>query len=383
MEKAIRHFLSREFMEVLAGGDPLRWKERIDSGLDVNAKIDGSGRTALIMAAHAGSTAMCEMLLAHGANVNQADHGDYTPLMMALDHPRLCELLLAAGADVNAVEAQWWASAPVQAIERGQLESCEIICRAPGISANTKASALYESCVKGCNDLVAFFLSNWRDLSDDDLAMALRGAAAAGQFDSCTLLLQAGAGRLQDAIAEAASTGHAAICELLLDSGADVDTPEQHGRAPLQKAAQKGALDVAKLLLERGACVHADARKTGPEPIYLANSHLGENGPQMARLLIAFGAEIAPACAKDGDRTPFQNSVATGDVTLAQFYIDECGADLAQRTVEGLTLAQLAAKHEPMQQCLHAAKTSLLLDNAIGAPASPMVVSRSCAPAPI
>ena len=55
----------------------------------------------------------------------------------------------------------------------------------------------------------------------------------------------------------AASFGHVAVVQLLLERKADVNARNSLGLAPLARAAWKGELAVAALLLRHGADVHA------------------------------------------------------------------------------------------------------------------------------
>lgn len=55
----------------------------------------------------------------------------------------------------------------------------------------------------------------------------------------------------------AASFGHLAVVQLLLERHADVNARNSLGLAPLARAAWKGELAVAALLLRHGADVHA------------------------------------------------------------------------------------------------------------------------------
>ena len=56
-----------------------------------------------------------------------------------------------------------------------------------------------------------------------------------------------------------------AVCQVLIDAGADTETKDDYGRSPLHFACRSGALDVVKMLVEAGAgvCVTDNAGITG------------------------------------------------------------------------------------------------------------------------
>ena len=61
--------------------------------------------------------------------------------------------------------------------------------------------------------------------------------------------------------------GHVGVAELLLEMGADVETPDNYGQSPFFMACWKGHSDVAGLLLEFDA--NKDCRtKTGITPLF-------------------------------------------------------------------------------------------------------------------
>ena len=58
---------------------------------------------------------------------------------------------------------------------------------------------------------------------------------------------------------DACEKGKVDVARLLLDKGAEVDRACEDGRTPLYIACQEGHVDVARLLLERGAVVDSSA----------------------------------------------------------------------------------------------------------------------------
>ena len=91
---------------------------------------------------------------------------------------------------------------------------------------------------------IEYELENWT---------ALANAAYFGRFAVATLLLDSGAGELDNALAQSAYQGHTHVATLLLDRGADVHYLND---ASLRDAAACGHLETVRLLLDRGADIH-------------------------------------------------------------------------------------------------------------------------------
>ena len=93
---------------------------------------------------------------------------------------------------------------------------------------------------------------------------------------------------LNNALQRAARNGHAEVCRLLLEQGADVNATNWLGLTPLFLAAWRGHVEVCRLLLERGANVHAVTRNNDT-PLHDA----ARNGQaDVCRLLIERGADV-------------------------------------------------------------------------------------------
>ena len=71
--------------------------------------------------------------------------------------------------------------------------------------------------------------------------------------------------------------GHVGVAKLLLEAGADVETPDNYGQSPFFMACWKGHADVAALLLEYDA--NKDCRtKTGITPLFQVRKLMMEGG---------------------------------------------------------------------------------------------------------
>lgn len=92
-------------IEAAKKGETAQVKELINKKVNVNAKDKYSrdGKTALIVAAEHGHKDVVELLLEHGANVNEKDEDGWTALIYAAvnDYKDVVELLLKHGANVK------------------------------------------------------------------------------------------------------------------------------------------------------------------------------------------------------------------------------------------------------------------------------------------
>jgi len=110
---------------------------------------------------------------------------------------------------------------------------------------------------------------------------------------------------------EAATAGDLARVRALLEAGVPVDAEARYGQTALYFAAEKGRLEIARLLVERGA--NADVRErffnTSALDVALQGGHL-----ELARFLLASGA-------RDATSALFA-AAERGDVALARAALD-------------------------------------------------------------
>lgn len=92
----------------------------------------------------------------------------------------------------------------------------------------------------------------------------------------------------QTPLAIAASNGSTAIARVLLEAGADPNTPTATGATPLMLAAAAGNIEILTALLDRGANVNARESSRGQTALMFAAA---ENRPAAIRLLITRGAD--------------------------------------------------------------------------------------------
>jgi len=139
----------------------------------------------------------------------------------------------------------------------------------------------------------------------------------------------------------AAEKGHVEIARLLLEHGADPNARDMYGVTPLHLATYWGHLDVVKLLLEHGADPNAKEKLGGETPLYWAVQH---KRTDIAKLLLKHGADPnnrSKRSIEDG-RAVLHWAVRTGDVDLIRLLLEK-GANPNVRDKYGYTPLHIAA----------------------------------------
>ena len=106
----------------------------------------------------------------------------------------------------------------------------------------------------------------------------------------------------------ACEKGHVDAARLLLDKGAEVDRAKEDGATPLIIACWKGHVDAARLLLDNGADVHK-VSNDNRTPLHGAsyNGHI-----DVVRLLLANGADADLDVKDDSGDTPVADAKSQG-----------------------------------------------------------------------
>ncbi|KAK8016092.1 NB-ARC and ankyrin domain protein [Apiospora rasikravindrae] len=128
----------------------------------------------------------------------------------------------------------------------------------------------------------------------------------------------------------AADKGHVDIAKLLIERGADVDAAGSSGWTPLTLALDRGHIDMARLLIERGADVNTTG-SSGRTPLTRA---LDGGHADVARLLIERGADVNSA--GSFGRTPLTRASDRGHIDVTRLLIER-GADVNAADSSGWT----------------------------------------------
>jgi ankyrin repeat protein len=214
----------------------------LDAGVDVN-QTSGYGWTPLLVATQNRFYQLGKFLIEKGANPNLANKGGWTPLYLAtdnrnieggdypvrqadMDHLEYIKLLLAKGGNVN---ARMTDSTETRTVFTNQWLD------------ERGATAFLRAAQSGDIELMRLLLSHGADpkIATELNVTALQAAAGIGWVEGIT--------------SEHSTEQTLEAVRLLLDLGIDPNIQALTGRVALHGAAHKGATEVVKLLVERGA----------------------------------------------------------------------------------------------------------------------------------
>jgi uncharacterized protein len=284
-------------------------RQLLKSGADAN-EADAAGDTLLMLAAREGNPDILSALLESGAAVNAKDKTDQTALMWAVrsNQPALVKMLIGRGGELNGKT------------RAGQLPER----RPPGAGGGSHGVGI----VRG-----GWPPRGYQGEASGGLSPLLF-AARDGRLEAAKLLVEAKANVNQpdvnsiSPLVMAITNNHVDVAKLLLENGADPKAADLWGRTPLwtsvdlrdlevgksgeqragdQKVDRAAALDLIKMLLDRGVDVNVRTKEVPPAKRYIMS--LGDLS------WVDFTGQ-----------TPFVRAALSGDVTVMRMLLQH-GAD--------------------------------------------------------
>jgi ankyrin repeat protein/beta-lactamase regulating signal transducer with metallopeptidase domain len=288
----------------------------IDHGAEVDAASGSFGRTPLHQAVITGKPRIVELLIDKGADPNLSDRmPGITPLAWAVrqSHPEIVGLLITKGADINA-ENSLGRTAFDTAEEKGDTRIVDIL-RKHG--AQKGSPTLLGAVVSGDIDQVKLLVSQETDLNAKKAA--LQRACYAGNKDIVKLLIANGAdvnGFEQPLLLTALFKNNMEMADLLMSRGADIHARTTvNGFTPLHYMGSWGRKDGAEYLLSKGADIEAKD-KWGGSPLHAA---IGYNKIEVVKVLLDKGADVD---SKDNSgRTPLDRAEGKGNTQIVEMLL--------------------------------------------------------------
>lgn len=265
----------------------------LHAGADVSTSTYGDHHSALAMAAEVSSLPLLEVYLGVVADV--AANFDPKDLQIATDQGSLQDAQRLAKTARFLKEAHGSIDDALMAASRaGNMLLLERLLDT-NLNANAH-KAIADAAASGHVNALTKLIkaaTDQNDLPAHSLEAALQSAVDAGQTASIKSLMEIGANPAEINIQKAAANGHLDALTLILESGAEVNTPRSKydDGTPLQGAVAGGYHAVVDLLLANGAYVNAWAGTYGPGGTALQIAIAGGH-TEMAKRLLNEGADV-------------------------------------------------------------------------------------------
>ncbi|XP_036072579.1 ankyrin-2b isoform X23 [Oryzias melastigma] len=319
------------FLRAARAGNLDKVLEYLKGGVDIST-CNQNGLNALHLAAKEGHIDLVQELLDRGAPVDSSTKKGNTALHISslAGQAEVVKTLVKRGADINA-QSQNGFTPLYMAAQENHLDVVRYLLENGGNQSTATEDGFTPLAIalqQGHNQVVSILLEN--DTKGKVRLPALHIAARKDDTKSAALLLQ------NDHNADVQSK---MMVNRTTENG-------KSGFTPLHIAAHYGNVNVATLLLNRGAAVDFTARN-GITPLHVASKRGNTN---MVRLLLDRGSQI-DAKTRDG-LTPLHCAARSGHETSVEVLLEK-GAPLLARTKNGLSPLHMAAQGDHVECVKH------------------------------
>ena len=380
---------------------------------DVNNNVNSRGgrhTTPLHAASVKRHLKVASLLLKNGADPNSHDHFGKTPLYKASRGGQLvtvessleiARLLVNSGADVNFTGDNGWTPLHAAA-QSGQRDLAELLleCGATlDIGDKDDDTPLHEACWDGRLEVSRFLLDRGSDMNFRNKSglIPLHSASRYGHLDVVQLLLDRGCdvnvrttrdashhGPVGDRGADpeaygqtpmhlAAASGHLDIAKLLVERGANIELQNDNQETPLDHAAENGFLDITRFLIERGATVFT-RNNQGWTPFHKASycGHL-----HIVKFLLEsleYGDDVD--IRRGNEETPLYLAFSNGKLDVARFLIEH-GADIHAKDDKGSNPLHIASQNGRLDAVRMLTNSGIAVDTRNGTQKTPLALASS------
>jgi ankyrin repeat protein len=275
-------------------------------------------------------------------NFNQATTKAFskTALHLAVEnnHYQVIEFLIKLGADVNAPGRELGMTPLHRAATKGLADAADcLISNGANIDAKNKngGTPLREAVMWSRLNVAKLLIEKGADVNikdnDGEIALNMAIRTLSGGPKPSGL-------RGPDHTLMGDQKYRRDIALLLINKGSDVNAKYKAGTYPLHIAVLKGQLEIAKLLLSKGAEINKNNDGDEATPLHIAAQH---NKIDIVNLLLANGADVHAKAAKG--YTPLHVAAEWGHIYVVERLLG-AGADSNIKETRGFTPLKLAKK---------------------------------------
>ncbi|WP_265027666.1 ankyrin repeat domain-containing protein [Wolbachia endosymbiont (group B) of Chorthippus parallelus] len=305
-------------------------------GIRVNIDYsDQNGRIFLHHAARHGYSDVVELLVQSWPAVNATDLNNWTPLHYASEggHLKIVKLLTRERADINIRNSD--EDKPLHvAAKSGHQPIVRFFIDERGMDINDLGrdnwTPLHYASANNYSQIVNFLVKEGADIT-------IQNAQGKAPLELITGNQEIVRSLQNEALFDAVEQGEYAQVQKYLDNGADPNSLSGNDWTLLHRAAEKGHLLIASLLVERGASIDAE-NSDGDKSLHIASQYGHIN---IVKLLL--NGKVNDK-GKD-NKTPLHYAAESNHFEVVRYLVGEKGADINLKDADGDKPMHLAAKN--------------------------------------